>query len=78
MTLANDIKLDVLCISRENNKLADKYSKIIDFGDWFVTPKLFDTFSSEGWGIATIDRSVKQSENNKIQFKTYLSGRYKE
>lgn len=33
-------------------KLADKFSEIVVYGKWFVTPNLFDELTDR-WGVAT-------------------------
>ena len=59
-------------IPRKSNELADKFSKTIDYDDWYVTPHLFKRLTVRQWVVGAIDTFA--SENNEIQFKTCLSG----
>lgn len=34
-------------------KLAEKFSEIVVYGKWFVTPNVFDELSVRWWGVAT-------------------------
>ena len=36
--------------------LADKLSKMIGYGEWFVTPDLIKILTVRCWGLAIIDR----------------------
>ena len=33
-------------------KLAEKFSEIVVYGKWFVTPNVFDELSVRWWGVA--------------------------
>lgn len=37
VTFKNNTKIDISLIPKENDKLVDRFGKIIDFHDWFAT-----------------------------------------
>ena len=49
--------------------MADKFSKIIVFGNWFVTRHVFDEFTVRQWGIAIIDKFASEKNRKTIKSK---------
>ena len=50
-----NIRLEPEWIPREQNELADYYSRIVDYDDWMLNPTIFTWFDTI-WGPHTIDR----------------------
>ena len=49
--------------------MADKLSKMIFFGNWFVTPDVFDKLTGRQWVIAKIDRfASEKNQKTKLKF----------
>lgn len=48
--------------------MADKFSKIIDFDNWFMKPDLFDELTVRWRDVAKIDRFASE-ENWKTRYK---------
>ena len=67
-TAKNNISLDVCWIPRENNELADKFSKEIDYDDWYVTPELFELLTPRRWGKVSIDRFASEKNCKTLRF----------
>ena len=57
--------------SKKKKKRADKFSKIIVFGDWFLTSDLFEKLKVARWGVATMDRFTTE-RNLKIMKSKYI------
>ena len=55
MCVNNYIHIEPEWIPREQNQLADYYSRIIDHDDWMLNPAVFGWLDSL-WGPHTIDR----------------------
>ena len=55
MYVNNHIHIEPEWIPREQNRLADYYSRIIDYDDWMLNPAVFAWLDSL-WGPHTIDR----------------------
>ena len=55
MGLVHQIKLEPEWIPREENQLADYWSKVVDYDDWMVHPAVFAQLDL-WWGPHTIDR----------------------
>lgn len=55
LTKLFDVKLEVEWVPREENDIADFYSKLIDPDDWEITDSFFEHLD-ELWGPFTIDR----------------------
>ena len=55
MSLVHQIKLEPEWIPREENQLADYWSKVVDYDDWMVHPAVFAQLDL-WWGPHTIDR----------------------
>ena len=53
----NSIRLEPEWIPREQNELADYYSRIVDLDDYMLNPSVF-AWRDELWGPHSIDRSV--------------------
>ena len=49
ITFKHNIRFDISLISRKCNELADKFSKTIDYDDWYVTPDLFKILTVRRW-----------------------------
>ena len=43
------------------NELAGKFSKTIDYDDWYVTPDSFKMLIFRQWGVATIGLPQKKT-----------------
>ena len=43
------------------NELAGKFSKTIDYDDWYVTPDSFKMLIVRQWGVATIGLPQKKT-----------------
>ena len=54
LCLRNSISLEADWVPREENLLADAYSKVFDFDDWAVSDLYFD-FINKKWGPFTCD-----------------------
>ena len=55
MCVNNHIHIEPEWIPREQNQLADYYSRIVDYDDWMLNPAVFAWLDSL-WGPHTIDR----------------------
>ena len=55
---------------RELNHLADYFSHVVDYDDWYIDPKVF-AMVEEWWGPHTIDRFAA-SYNNQVSDLTYV------
>ena len=64
----HNIRFDISLISRKCNELADKFSKTIDYYDWYVTPDLFKILTVRRWGVATIDRFASEKNWKTMRF----------
>ena len=53
--LTNNICLEPEWLPREQNQIADAFSRIIDYDDWMINPRIFAWVDSF-WGPHTIDR----------------------
>ena len=51
----NYIRIEPEWIPREQNELADYYSRLVDYDDWMLNPGIF-TWLDNLWGPHTIDR----------------------
>ena len=68
ITFKHNIRFDILWIPRKRNELADKFSKTIDYDDWYVTPDLFKILTIRRWGVATIDRFASEKIWKTVRF----------
>ena len=68
ITFTHNIKFDILWIPRKSNESTDKYSKTIDYDDWYVTPDLFKMLTVKRWGVAMIDRFVTEKNQKIMRF----------
>ncbi|CAC5365878.1 unnamed protein product [Mytilus coruscus] len=64
LCVQNSISMEVEWVPREENKIADFYSKIFDFDDWHISDIHFKYFHSL-WGPFTCD-VFADSNNNKV------------
>ena len=62
ITFKHNTRFDISWILRKSNELADKFSKTIDYDDWYVTPDLFKMLTVRRWGVAAIDRFVSEKK----------------
>ena len=53
--VANNIRLEPEWIPREKNELADYFSRIIDYDDWYIDQEVYKWLDSM-WGPHTVDR----------------------
>ena len=70
ITFKQNIRFDISWIPRKRNELADKFSKTIDYDDWYVTPDSFKMLTVRGWGIATTDRFASEKNRKTMRFNT--------
>ena len=68
ITFKHNIRFDISWIPRKSNELADKFSKTIDYDDWYVTPDLFKMLTTRWWGVATIDRFASEKNRKTMRF----------
>ena len=68
ITFKHNVKFDISWIPRKSNELPDKFSKTIDYDDWYVTPYLFKMLTVRRWGVATIDRFASEKNRKTIRF----------
>ncbi|VDH97494.1 Hypothetical predicted protein [Mytilus galloprovincialis] len=61
------ISLEVEWIPRNQNQIADIYSKIFDFDDWFVSDLYFNYFN-KAWGPYTCDLFADSNNRNLANF----------
>ena len=45
-----------------------KFSKTIDYNDWYVTPVLFKMLTVRRWGVATLDRFASEKNRKTMRF----------
>ncbi|CAC5384810.1 unnamed protein product [Mytilus coruscus] len=64
LCVQNSISIEIEWVPREENKIADFYSKIFDFDDWHISDIHFKYFNSL-WGPFTCD-VFADSNNNKV------------
>ena len=65
MCLRNSISLEVEWVPREENQVADFYSKVFDYDDWSVSDRYFNYFNKI-WGPFSCD-VFADSNNFKVQ-----------
>ena len=53
--VANNIRLEPEWIPREKNELADYFSRIIDYDDWYIDQEVYKWLELK-WGPHTVDR----------------------
>ena len=68
ITFKHNIRFDISWIPRKSNELADKFSKTIDYDDWYVTRDLFKILTVRRWGVATIDRFASEKNRKTMRF----------
>ena len=44
----HSIRFDISWIQRKSNELSDKFSKTIDYDDWYATPDLLKMLTLDG------------------------------
>jgi len=66
------IRIEPEWIPREQNELADFYSRIVDYDDWMLNPMVFAWLDSL-WGPHTIDRFASP-RNARFNFKFWTPG----
>ncbi|VDI24888.1 Hypothetical predicted protein [Mytilus galloprovincialis] len=67
LCVQNNISIEVEWVPREENKLADFYSKIFDFDDWQISDIHFKYFNNL-WGPFTCDVFADFNNNKRFQF----------
>lgn len=55
LAFRHQIKIDPEWIPRDQNQLADYYSKLVDYDDWAINPMVFNALDVM-WGPHTVDR----------------------
>lgn len=65
ISLNYSIKLEPEWVPREFNEIADYISRIIDYDDWGINPKVFELIDMR-WGPHTIDRFASK-HNAKLE-----------
>ena len=68
ITFKQNMRFVISWIPRKRNELADKFSKTIDYDDWYVTPDLFKMLTVRRWGVATIDRFTPEKNLKTMRF----------
>ena len=53
--VANNIRLEPECVPKEKNQLADYFSRIIDYDDWYIDQKVYKWLDIK-WGPHMVDR----------------------
>ena len=53
--VVNNIRLEPEWVPREKNQLADYFSRIIDYDDWYIDQKVYEWVDTK-WGPHTVDR----------------------
>ena len=61
------IQLEPEWIPREENEFADYLSKLVDYNDWMLNPKVFRELDSR-WGPHTIDRFADVQNRQLVRF----------
>ena len=67
LCIDNHIHIEPEWIPREQNQLADYYSRIVDHDDWMLNPYVFNWLDAI-WGPHTIDRFANPSNNQVVRF----------
>ena len=68
ITFKHNIRFDISWTPRKRNELADKFSKTIDYDDWYLTPDSFQMLTVRGWGMATIGRFASEKNRKTMRF----------
>ena len=53
--VSHHIHIEPEWVPREQNELADYYSRVVDYDDWMLNPAMFSWLNSL-WGPHTVDR----------------------
>ena len=64
----NNIKFDISWILRKSNELAEKFSKNIDYDEWYVTADLFKILTIRRWGVSTINMFFSEKNRKSMRF----------
>ena len=56
ISLKYSIKIDPEWVPREHNQVADYLSRMMDYDDWGISPKVFEEEIDNAWGPHTVDR----------------------
>ena len=67
MGLMHQIRMEPEWVPREENQLADYWSKVIDYDDWMVHPAVFAQLDLM-WGPHTVDRFANASNRQLERF----------
>ena len=67
MGLMHQIRMEPEWVPREENQLADYWSKVIDYDDWMVHPAIFAQLDLM-WGPHTVDRFANASNRQLERF----------
>ena len=57
-------------IPREQNKLADYLSQLVEYNDWMLNPEVFSALDAE-WGLHTVDRFANSVNNQLVRFNSW-------
>ena len=71
LCLSLGVALSVQWIPRTQNEMADYLSKIVDFDDWKLNPRLFQIAEAR-WGAHSVDRFASHSNNMVALFNSYF------
>jgi len=65
--MGNHIRMEPEWVPREQNQLADYYSRLVDSDDYMLNPNIFDWLNSF-WGPYTIDRFASAHNSQLVRF----------
>ena len=65
---SNRVKLDAEWIPRQENELADYYSRVMDVDDWGISQIAFDVCIDSCWGSHSVDRFASSYNTKVVRF----------